>query len=76
MVDDQIQETETDFCRIFQLYSFENLVQPFADSKVINNKNQQTNPLFKLLNEIFNLGRAGNKEKMETSAEENNIKFS
>ena len=38
MVEDPIQDIETVTCGIFQLYFYENLFNPKADSKIQNNK--------------------------------------
>ena len=43
LVHDQLQETETDTCGIFQLFFFENLFQPLPNSKIMNDKNLTKN---------------------------------
>ena len=76
LIDDQIQKTETDICGIFQLHFYKNLFQPSHESKIINDRKLTENTISKLLNEIFSLDRSVNKEKMETFAEEKDIKSS
>ena len=68
-VGDQLQNTETDTCGIFQLFSYENLFSPSELSTIINT-------IWKLLNEILKLDRNVNKQRMQTFAQENNITFS
>ena len=75
-VGDQLQNTETDTCGIFQLFSYENFFSPSELSTIINNKNLTISTIWKLLNEILKLDRNVNKQRMQTFAQENNITFS
>ena len=68
-VGDQLQNTETDTCGIFQLFSYDKLFSPSELSTIINT-------IWKLLNEILKLDRNVNKQRMQTFAQENNITFS
>ena len=53
LVDDQLQQLETDTCGISQLYFYVNLFMPMEGSTIIGNKTLSKSTLEKLLNEIF-----------------------
>ena len=53
MVDDRLQDLESDTCGIFQLYFYTNLFLPRKDSKIINNTKLTMKTTSTLLNEIF-----------------------
>ena len=74
LVDDQLQELETDTCGIFQLYFYVNLFTSIEGSSIINDKTLSKSTLKKLLNEIFSLDRDSNKKKIEQFAEEYEIR--
>ena len=62
--DDQLQKTETVTCRVFQLYFFVNLFNPYENSAIIEDKilTHKKKTIEKLLNEIFST-RKKTKEK-------------
>ena len=62
LVDNQLQEIETDTCGIFQLYFYVNLFTPLENSSIVNDKKLSKSTLEKLLNEIFIL--TGTKTKV------------
>ena len=72
----QLQNTETDTCGIFKLFSYENLFSPSILSTIINNKKLTISTTWKLLNEMLKLDRNVNEQRMRTFAQENNIAFS
>ena len=55
MVEDPIQMSETVTCGIFQLYFYENLFNPKADSKIQNHKEMTVKTIEILLNKLFSL---------------------
>ena len=55
MVEDPIQNIETVPCGIFQLYFYEKLFNPKADSKIQNDKKLIKKTVETLLNELFSL---------------------
>ena len=73
LVDDQLQKIETDTCGMFQLYFYFNLLMPFENSSIINDKKLLKSTIEKLLNEIFSLDRSMNEESVEKFTVEKNI---
>ena len=71
----QIQKTEIDTCGIFQLLFYKNLFAPFFESLIVNDEKLMKNTVQKLLNEIFELDKVVNKNKMEMFIRENDMKF-
>ena len=69
-VDDQLQETTSDTCGIFQLYFYKNLFDPLEDSQIIEHEKLTKQTIEKILNEIFSRDKASNEEKMEDFKEE------
>ena len=60
-VDDQLQKTETNTCRVFQLYFFVNLFNPDENSVVIEDKIlTKKKTIEKLLNEILSTNKEEN----------------
>ena len=74
MVDDPLQDLESDTCGIFQLYFYANLFLPQEGSKIINNSKLTMKTISILLNEIFTLDINENEERAELFAKELNIK--
>ena len=74
MVDDPLQDLESDTCGIFQLYFYTNLFLPQEGSKIINNSKLTMKTISTLLNEIFTLDINENEELVESFAKELNIK--
>ena len=74
MVDDQLQNLETDTCGIFQLYFYTNLFLPKEGSKIVNNSKLTMKTISTLLNEIFTLDINENERLVETFAKKLNIK--
>ena len=72
-VDDHLQETTSDKCRIFQLYFYKNLFDPLEDSRIIEHEKLTKQTIEKILNEIFSRDKDRNEEKMEDFREENNL---
>ena len=75
MVDDQLQKTETNTCRVLQLYFFVNLFSPDENSSIIEGKILTKRTIEKLLNEIFSTDRVENKRKIEDFINEKQIKM-
>ena len=72
-VDDQLQETISDTCGIFQLYVYKNLFDPLEDSQIIDHEKLAKQTIEKILNEIFSRDKASNEESMEDFKEEYNL---
>ena len=74
MVDDCLQQLDTDTCGIFQLYFYANLFLPNNKSKIMNNKKLTMKTITTLLNELFVLDKAENERRIEHFAEQLDIK--
>ena len=74
MVDNPLQDLQSDTCGIFQLYFYTNLFLPKEGSKIINNSKLTMKTMSTLLNEIFTLDINENEELVESFAKELNIK--
>ena len=72
-VDDQLQETTSETCGIFQLYFYKNLFDPLEDSQIIEHEKLTKQTIEKVLNEIFSRDKASNEEKMEDFKEGYNL---
>ena len=68
LMDDQLQDLTTDRCGIFQLHFYKNLVDPFSDNKIINDKFLTKETVTTLLNEIFSTNKESNEEEMKSFA--------
>ena len=53
LVNDQLQQIETDTCGMFQLYFYFNLFMPFENNSIIKDTKLSKKTIEKLLNEIF-----------------------
>ena len=74
MVDDCLQDLQSDTCGIFQLYFYTNLFLPRENSKIINNVKLTMKTISTLLNEVFTLDINENEERVENFSKELNIK--
>ena len=74
MVDDCLQDLESDTCGIFQLYFYTNLFLPKEDSKIVNNSKLTMKTITTLLNELFVLDINENERRVEAFATELDIK--
>ena len=68
MLEDPVQNTETVTCGIFQLYFYENLLNPKADSKIQNDKKLTKKTVETLLNELFSLDIESNEKIIQQYA--------
>ena len=73
MVDDQLQNIESDTCGLFQLYFYINLFLPKESSKIVSNRTLNLRTIKNLLNEIFSKDISQNEITVETFAAEHNI---
>ena len=69
-VDSQLQKTENNTCRVFQLCFFVNLFNPDENSAIIADKIFTKLTIEKLLNEIFSTNKEENKRKIEDFVDE------
>ena len=69
MVEDQIQDLESNTCGIFQLYFYENMFNPDQNSKIQNDTKFKKSTVETLLNERFSLDDKENEIKMVEYAE-------
>ena len=69
MVEDQIQDLESNTCGIFQLYFYENMFNPDQSSKIQNDTKLKKSTVETLLNELFSLDDKENEIKMVEYAE-------
>ena len=74
MVDDQLQDLQSDTCGLFQLYFYTNLFLPRENSKILNNKILNMKTLETILNEVFVLDISENERLAEAFARELDIK--
>ena len=73
MVDDCLQNLESDTCGLFQLYFYVNLFLPEKNSKILNKKSLTISTIQTLLNEIV-LDINENARRAESFGQELNIK--
>ena len=66
MVDDQLQNIESDTCGLFQLYFYMNLFIPKESSKIVSNKTLNLKTIKILLNEIFSKDVSQNELQLKT----------
>ena len=74
MVDDCLQQLDTDTCGIFQLYFYTNLFLPNYKSKIMSNKKLTIKTITTLLNDLFALEKAENERRVENFAKKLDIK--
>ena len=53
LVDDQLRESTSDACGMFQLYFYKNLFDPLHNRKIINDEQLTKETVLKNLNELF-----------------------
>ena len=76
VVEDRIQDLDSNTCGIFQLYFYENLFNPDKNSKIQNENKLKKNTVEMLLNELYSLNDTENEIKMEEYADEIGVKIS
>ena len=73
LLDDQLQDSNSDSCGFFQFYFYTNIFTSTANSQIINEDKLNKKTLEKLLKEIFILDKEENEWKVEKFARENEI---
>ena len=74
MVEDRVQDLSSVTCGIFQIYFYDNLLNPDRDSKIQNRKRLNKKTIEILLNELFVLDdQQQNKATFDRYANEHNI---
>ena len=64
LVDDQLQQLDTDTCEKFQLYFYKSLFNPEKNSKILQHEKLTKKTVEILLNEIFTLDQNENKKRV------------
>ena len=75
MVEDRIQDLDSNSCGIFQLYFYENLFNPDQNSKIQNETKLKKTTVETLLNELFSLDDKENEIKMVEYADKLEIEI-
>ena len=75
MVEDRIQDLDSNTCGIFQLYFYENMFNPNQNSKIENHTKFKKSTVESLLNELFSLDDKEGEIKMLEYAGKKNIKI-
>ena len=75
MVEDRIQDLDSNTCEIFQLYFYENMFNPNQNSKIQNHTKLKKSTVETLLNELFSLDDKENEIKMLEYADKKNIRI-
>ena len=75
MVEDRIQDLDSNTCEIFQLYFYENMFNPNQNSKIQNHTKFKKSTVETLLNELFSLDDKENEIKMLEYADKKNIRI-
>ena len=76
MVEDRIQDLDSNTCRIFQVYFYENLFNPNQNSKIQIDTKFKKSTVETLLHELFSLDYKENEIKMVEYAEKSGIEIS
>ena len=76
MVEDRIQDLDSNSCGIFQLYFYENLFNSDQNSKIQNETKFKKTTVETLLNELFSLDDKENEIKMAEYADKLGIEIS
>ena len=76
VVEDRLQDLDSATCGIFQLYFYENLLNPDKSSKIQNESKLKKTTVGTLLNELFSLDERENEIKMEEYADKLGVKIS
>ena len=76
VVEDRIQDIDSNTCGIFQLHFYENLFNPDKNSKIQNKNKLKKNTVEMLLNELYSLDDKENDIKIEEYADEIGVKIS
>ena len=76
MVEDRVQDLNSSTCGIFQLYFYDNLLNPNENSKIQGNTKLTKRTIEALLNELFPLdNKNSNKQKREQYTTEIGVKI-
>ena len=75
MVEDRLQDLDSATCGIFQIYFYENLLNPDKNSSIQGETKLKKSTVEKLLNELFSLEDAENERKMEEYAGKVGVKI-
>ena len=75
MVEDRIQDLDSNTCEIFQLFFYENMFNPNQNSKIQNHTKLKKSTVETLLNELFSLDDKENEIKMLEYADKKNIRI-
>ena len=73
LIDNQLQMIERDFCGMYQIYFYVNLLNSLENSSIFNEKSLNKQTIKKLLNEILSADRQENEYRIDQFTEENNI---
>ena len=73
IVNDELQESYSNSCSLFQPYLYKNLFDPDDNSKILNDKQLTKATVETMLNKIFSTNKKGNECKVAEFAEEYNI---
>ena len=73
MLEDRFEDLDSATCGIFQIYFYENLLNPEENSKIQGNAKLNKKTVEILLNELFSLSDRENEIKMEEYADKLNI---
>ena len=74
MVEDRVQDLDSATCGIFQIYFYDNLINPDQNSKIQDKKQLDKKPVEILLNELFALDdQETNEEIIKQYANRRNI---
>ena len=73
LVDDQLQQLDTDICGKFQLYFYKNLFDLEKNSKILQHEKLTKKTIDILLNEIFTLDQNGNEKRVHEFSEQVDI---
>ena len=76
VVEDRIQDIDSNTCGIFQLHFYENLFNPDKNSKIQNKNKLKKNTVEMLLNELYSLDDKENEIKMEEYVDKIGVKIS
>ena len=68
MVEDRLQDLDSATCSIFQIYFYQNLLNPEENNKIQGNAKLNKKTVETLLNEVFSLDDKENKIKMKEYA--------
>ena len=76
MVEDRLQDLDSETCGFFQIFFYENLFNPDENCKIQGETKLNKKTVEMLLNELFSLNDKENEIKMEEFAERVGVKIS